>query len=417
MTVKEPSLKKNFSWTLLGNVTYAASLWGVLVILTKLGSPEMVGRFSLGSAIATPLIMFVGLQFKSVFVTDADDQHSFRDYLGIRLFLLPLTVLVIAVIGLVGYTQAQALAITVFACARSIEAISDLYYGLFQKNERMDLMARSLLIKGPASLILFGVVFWLTGNLVGALAGMGVGWALALVLFDIPWGRRIAAQTGIGSIRPRLSWPTFREIVWLSFPLGVVMLLLQLRNTIPRTVLEAEFGEGPLGIFSALSYLVIAGSTVALALSQSSIARLSRYYAADDGPRFRATVWKLVLLGSGLCVGGVLVAVLFGRPLLNLIYTAEFAEHSELFVVIMAAGGLVYIGNLLGAPATAMRAFRSQMVIMLFNAAFMLGLALWLIPRHGMMGAAWTMMGGAVWVVVAYGALIWHRQRRMGDGS
>jgi len=122
-------------------------------------------------------------------------------------------------------------------------------------------------------------------------------------------------------------------------------------------------------------------------------------------------------LGGVLCVGGVLVAALFGRPLLDLIYTAEFAEHADLFIVIMAGGGLVYIGNLLGAPATAMRAFRSQMVIMLINAALLLGLALWLIPEYGMMGAAWTMVGGASWVVLAYGALIWHRQRSLGDGS
>jgi len=417
MTVKEPSLKRNFSWTLLGNVTYAASLWGVLVILTKLGNPETVGRFSLGSAIATPLIMFSGLQLRAVFVTDAEDKYSFRDILGIRLLLMPLTVAVVAVIGLAAYSRPQALAITIFACARSIESVSDIFYGLFQKNERMDLMARSLLIKGPAALVLFGMVFAVTRNLVGALVGMAVAWAIPLFLFDIPWGRKLAAGTDLDSIRPRWSWSAFKEIIWLALPLGLVMLLLQLRNTIPRTVLEAHFGEAQLGIFSALSYIVIAGSTIALALSQSSIARLSRYYAAGDGPRFRSTVGKLVLLGGVLCVGGVLVAALFGRPLLDLIYTAEFAEHADLFIVIMAGGGLVYIGNLLGAPATAMRAFRSQMVIMLINAALLLGLALWLIPEYGMMGAAWTMVGGASWVVLAYGALIWHRQRSLGDGS
>ena len=48
MTAPRPSLRQNFSWTLLGNVVYAASLWGILVLLTKVGDPATVGRFSLG---------------------------------------------------------------------------------------------------------------------------------------------------------------------------------------------------------------------------------------------------------------------------------------------------------------------------------------------------------------------------------
>ncbi len=44
------SLRANFSWTFVGNVVYAGSQWGMLVVLAKLGTPEMVGQFSLGLA-------------------------------------------------------------------------------------------------------------------------------------------------------------------------------------------------------------------------------------------------------------------------------------------------------------------------------------------------------------------------------
>jgi hypothetical protein len=49
------SLRRNFAWTVLGNVTYAACQWGMLVALAKLGSPEMVGQFALGLAIGAPV--------------------------------------------------------------------------------------------------------------------------------------------------------------------------------------------------------------------------------------------------------------------------------------------------------------------------------------------------------------------------
>ncbi|MGI8856402.1 MAG: hypothetical protein ACR2JW_11675, partial [Thermomicrobiales bacterium] len=51
------SLRANFSWTFVGNVVYAACQWGMLVVLAKLGSPEVVGQFALGLAITAPVIM------------------------------------------------------------------------------------------------------------------------------------------------------------------------------------------------------------------------------------------------------------------------------------------------------------------------------------------------------------------------
>ena len=63
-----PSLRHNFLWTLSGNLVYATCLWGMLVVLTKLGSPGVVGRFSLAAAVATPVFMFANLQLRAVLV-------------------------------------------------------------------------------------------------------------------------------------------------------------------------------------------------------------------------------------------------------------------------------------------------------------------------------------------------------------
>ena len=42
------SLRRNFSWALVGNLTYSASQFLALVMLAKLGSAEIVGRYSYG---------------------------------------------------------------------------------------------------------------------------------------------------------------------------------------------------------------------------------------------------------------------------------------------------------------------------------------------------------------------------------
>ncbi|MGD2165907.1 MAG: lipopolysaccharide biosynthesis protein, partial [Anaerolineae bacterium] len=79
------SLRANFSWTFVGNAIYAATQWGMLIVLAKLGSPEWVGQFALGLAITVPIMAFATLKTRLVQATDARHQYLFGDYLSLRL--------------------------------------------------------------------------------------------------------------------------------------------------------------------------------------------------------------------------------------------------------------------------------------------------------------------------------------------
>src|SRR5262245_13252375 len=70
-----PSLRTNFLWTLAGNVVYAGCQWGMLIVLAKLGTPAMVGEFSLGLAICAPIFMLSNLNLRGVQATDARGEY------------------------------------------------------------------------------------------------------------------------------------------------------------------------------------------------------------------------------------------------------------------------------------------------------------------------------------------------------
>jgi O-antigen/teichoic acid export membrane protein len=258
-------------------------------------------------------------------------------------------------------------------------------------------------------------VFWATGNLALSLAANAVAWALTFALFDAPHLKKLVAAAGEATWVPRLGKKTFRDIVWLTLPMGAVMLLITLRNTIPRTFLERFEGEDVLGVFSAMSYLVIAGSTVIMALSQSAIARLSRYYADGDRRAFQSTIVKILGVGLLIGVAGVAGVALLGPFILGLVYSSDYTGHNDVFIVIMAGGAVLYLASLLGAPVSAMRAFRVQFWVYLVNVSLMVGLCWWLIPAHGMMGAAAAMAICSLWVTSAYGTLVWRGIRSMPD--
>jgi O-antigen/teichoic acid export membrane protein len=407
------SLRRNFVWTIAGNVVYALCLWAQLALLTKLGAPENVGRFALASAVATPAFTFAHLQLRAVLATDARGAYEFRDYLGVRLVLMLPALSVVAMVGILAYDRAQLAAIVLFACGRAIEAISDIYYGFQQLHERLDLVASSMMTKGLVALAAFGGAFALTGSLNLALAANALAWLVPLLALDIPRSRRLAQSIGGVDVRPRWRWSIARPLMMLALPMGAVMLAVQMRITIPRALLEAHSGERELGIFAALAYLAVAGATVVASLSQASLARFGQYCADGRADLVRRLTVRLLAMGLFLGAAGVLVAWLAGEFLLRLLYADEYAGQGRLLVLVMADGGVMYLGSLLGAPATAMKIFRGQLVVHGTCAVILAAAGLLLIPRLGLPGAALSMLAGSLWVTAGYVWLVGRGLRKM----
>ncbi len=409
------SMRTNFVWTLVGSGVYGACQWGMLIVLAKLGSAEMVGRFALALALCAPIVMFTNLQLRTVQATDARNEYRFRDYLTLRVLASVTAFLLIAAIAtLAGYRLEVLLVVLVIALAKSVESISDVIYGLLQKRERLDLISISMMMKGPGSLAaLYLLVSW-TGSVFWGAFGLLVVWATIMFTYDARNARRMLAllpkegEDGFDLIpltKKRLS--VLWRLAWLSLPLGVVGLLDSLNVNLPRYLIEHELGEAALGYFAAMAYLIVAGNMVVGALAQSAAPRLSRRYVYDLAA-YKRLVWKLVQFGLGLGVAGLLASLFFGRQILTTLYKAEYASHVGVFEWLMAAAALGYVARFLVCSMTAARFLRAQAPLYTFALVVLGALSFWLIPRWGLLGAAWSLTAGmaalligAIWVNLA----------------
>lgn len=390
---KPLSLRRNFSWTFIGNAVYAACQWGMLVVLAKLGSPEMVGQFTLGLAVTAPIVMLTNLQLDMVQVTDAKKQYAFADYLGLRLIGTTIGLVAIAIVTLwTGYSLQTSFVILLVGLAKAFESVSDIFHSLIQQHERMDRIAVSLMIKGPLSLLLLGLGVYLSGSVVWGAVGLVFAWAIVLIAFDIRNGTLILNRVP----KIRLRWKTVTQLVWLCLPLGLVKMLLSLNTNIPRYFIEEYLGERQLGIFAALAYLMVAGNMVIFALGESASPRLAKYYAAQNITAFRGLLLKLV--GLAALIGGatIVVAQLAGKELLTLLYRPEYGSHKDLFVLLMVAAAISYMSSFLGYGMTAARYFRVQTPLFVIVTATSAMACLWLLPTQGLIGAAKALIFAAI---------------------
>lgn len=409
------SLKRNFVWTILGNVVLAAAQWGMLVALARLGNAELVGRYALALTITAPLILLCNLQLRVVQATDAVHRFAFPHFLRLRILTCAVQVALIAAISLaLGYASETVAVIVALGAMKVFEGVSDICYGLQQKHERMSSIAVSQMIRGVVSLTALAGVLMATGSLLLAVLAMGAGWLGLLVAFDIPQAqriRRLLPSPPVAADTSRSLWPEVAALFRTALPLGFVSMLISSFWTFPRYLLEDARGEAVLGHFAVMAYFIVPVTTIVEALGQSAISRLARLYRGDlDG--FRRLFIRLLGIAAILGGAGVAVAVAAGHAILHYFYGPEYAAHASLFPLLMAVGALIALCSVAGVALTAAGFFRVQLWILVAVLAMNIAAGWRLIPGHGMAGAVWTVIAGAsIWFLLALGGAIWISRR------
>ncbi|HRB81178.1 MAG TPA: lipopolysaccharide biosynthesis protein [Nitrospira sp.] len=383
-----PSIRRSALWTGLGDAFYALCQWGILVILARMGTPEMVGQFALASAITAPVIIFANLGLRQLQSTDARNQFQFRDYVAMRLASTVLALATIAVLAF-QYRVDTALTILVLGIAKCFEAISDVFYGLLQKHERMDLITISLLLRGVTSAAGFAVGFILLGGVLGGVVGLAMGGRLVLIAYDIPRGSQILSLT---AHKPHTAgiWrqSQMQALCALALPLGVGTMLLSLNANIPRYFIERYIGDGALGLFAGMAYVAAAAGMAVNSLGQAMSPRLSQHWARGAFVEFRTLFMKFAALAGLWGLIGIGVAFAVGAQLLTLLYGADYATHSDTFVWLMGVAAVSHLASVCGFGMTAARIIRSQSIQFACVAAIGTVSAIVLIPGHGLNAAA-----------------------------
>jgi len=391
-------LRHNFAWTLAGNVAFSVSQWGLMVVLARMAGPEGVGRFALAVALTTPIVMLSNMQLRGVQATDTTGRFSFSEYFGLRLLTTAVALCGIVLLACASHYGIATLSVIVaIACAKSFESLSDVCYGHLQQRESMDGIAISMTMRGLLSVAALTAVLWSTGSLAWACSAMAATWLGVLWAYDLPNGLLLSAWR-------QCSFNRLKALAAVAAPLGAVMMLLSLNSNVPRYFIERGYGVRELGIFAAIANFNAAGTTVISALGQSATPRLASLYAEGDYRQFRRLLARLAGIGLLLGLCGVMGALLWGYPILRLVYGSQFSAESGVLVWVMASAAAGYVASFLGYGLTAARRFKIQLPIFGGLTALTVVLCFWLVPRAGAVGAAQALLltGIVQGLVMAY---------------
>jgi O-antigen/teichoic acid export membrane protein len=359
----------------------------MLVAVARLGTQELVGRYALGLAIASPIFLLFSLQLRTILAASTYDGDVFGIYFAFRLISSAIALVATAVVASQVSSSNAAWVVFVVGLSKAIDALHDVLYGLFWRHDRMDYIAVSMLIRGATAFAAFAVTFYVTGSLSSALLVVCASWLVVLALYDARMACRLVVA-GSPWWKPHWSAETAKQLFWMGMPAGILSWLTSLQVNVPRYFVQHVMGEAALGVLSAQAFLLIGLEMGARSFNYAAMPRMARFIQLRDMDRLRHLLERLTMLGLALATGVVAAALVAGRRLISLLLGPAYADYSWLFVI-LSLGFAVRTATMPTAMTLrAINAYSSMIVVQILSILTLFASCVVFVPMYGLEGSA-----------------------------
>lgn len=341
------SVAQNTIFNAIGCLCYLGCQWVTTVMVVRLSSSyENSGLYAFAMATGIIFASLALYKVRTFQVSDISNQFSNSSYIAFRLITILIGWFVCAVYIPIA-TNRQMNLITVsllYLVFKTDESFSDVLYGIYQKNGRMDYIGISQFIRGILSLIAFSAGLALTDSLPTAIISMTTSCMLVTIVYDLPHARRF------GSIKPIFDNSALLALAKICF---FAMLASLLANSIVSSVRQyygIVNGSEALGHYASVATPAVLIQVAATYLYSPLIGKLAADLKKDRVlflKSFIKTMGMLVLV-MGICV---LALSLVGSSLLTIAFGNSIQPYTYLFPYVLTAtaavGLLLYCNDVL----------------------------------------------------------------------
>lgn len=405
--------KAVFFWNMMGSLTNAAASVILLMAVTRSCGAAVGGVFSIAFAIAQLMLTIGGYEMRPYQSTDVTEQFSFRHYFTSRLFTCFLMLLTSSCIILFsGYTGSKAAAIFLMCAYKMVDALSDVFHGMFQQKERLDLAGKSLAIRTVLSTTAFCVVIYMQHSLVLATAValvVALGWFFAYDLSCISF---------FTAVRISSDWKTVSRLLMVCLPLFAGSFMLMYIFNAPKYAMERFMAPEYLTYYNILFMPASVINLFSIFLFRPLLTTLASSWIENDRKRFLTIVSLLVFWILIVTVGAVAAAYFLGIPVLSWLYAEDLSAFRPELLMVMFGGGLSAASTILYYVITVMRRQFSLLIGYGITCALSLFLAPLMVRGYGIRGAALSYIIAMAVLLLAFLTLfLFHLKRSSVPGK
>jgi O-antigen/teichoic acid export membrane protein len=292
---------------------------------------------------------------------------------------------VVLIFGVIrGYDKYKILVFFLLTLFKSIEAFSDVLYGILQKENKLDLVGKSLFVKSLSSIILFIIVDCFTKNIVISIVSIIAVWMIYLLLYDF------RKTNDFLLFKEKVNWKNVFIIFKRGFTTFAIAFLGIYIINAPKYAIDNYLPNNIQTIFGIIVMPATVVSLVAQFLIHPFLNQILKNYEQGKLKEVKIIMHKLI---CALLLFGIIAAVVayaIGTQVLGLLYGLDLTKYKIELLTIIIASTLYTIGIIHSSVLTTVRETFSQFIIYIIISIFTLIVSNVFTKNWNLDGAVWA---------------------------
>ncbi len=386
------SVKSSVLWNTVGSIFYYFCQWLMTAFVVRISGVEAAGILALCISSGNIWIAIANFGMHNFQASDTKNKYSFDTYLVSRYISGALALLSCFVYVLVlSYSLEKGLCIILFFLYRFSESIEDIYYAAFQKDWRVDIAGKSMLLRGLLSIGIFTAVLMASDNLALTIFCIAIACMAAVFLYDGRKGKKY--RTG------KAAKGQVKALLIECLPLAVYYLLNTFVPMAPRLFMDPILGSYKLGVYGSIATPTAVIQMIAIYAFNPFITLFAEEMDRGDVKGFRRSLGKCLLWLLGISAASVAAGLVLGHWGLVILYGEEIAAYDALLTPLIIVAALMAFAWLLGGVLIAIRNFRWLIISNVVSAGC-------IIPATIFFEKRFDMQGGSIASILAMGLAI-----------
>lgn len=383
--MKDKNMKKNVIWNTIGVFTLSLTSFVYSLILVRLCDLSITGVWSYCFAIACTSVVLASFGGRTYQVTDAKNTLPTFTYISSRYTTVAFTlILIICFVFIKGFDFNRGLIIILLCLFKFCEELSDVYYGVLQKHDKLYIVGKSMFFKSILNMILFLIGVYLTRNLLLPVILILLNNFLFIYLYD----RRNALK--LEKIKKVFNKEFYKKYFKDNLMICIFLFLATYLVNCPKYVMENYLSDEMQGIYNILVLPATAVSLIGSFIINPLLVNFSKDYADGRNNLIRKKSNKIVLIlllfGLVASIGGYLL----GTPVLKIIYDFDLKNYMFGFILIIIGCTFYTISTVLSMVLITTRKLIPQLVFNVLLSIFAYVLCTVLIKNQDINGAIYS---------------------------
>lgn len=344
---ENPSTKEIYFWNIIGSFLNALSSVILLMLVNRALDIKNSDIFALTFS-AAQLMATIGLFKLRVFqATDIREKYNFTDYFIFRLCTCAAMLIASFIYGFFYNYDSYKFVILILLCLYKLgDCFSDVFQGLFQQKERLDLAGKSCAIKVVIPTICFALFLIFTKNLFFAVLSLTVSEFLLLLLYDLKLYSYFCKKYHNLKVNVNLiSKKKVLAIFVKCMPLFINSYLITDIFNIPKNMIDIYIERGIFTSGTQTYYNVLFMPAFVMSLFtvvfRPQLTTMAMCKNKREFKKLKMIIIKIIILLL-LCLSGCMIGgYMIGIPILSIVYGTGNAlyQYKDVLICVILGGG------------------------------------------------------------------------------